>query len=305
MMGRIAFPFLTLSNDAVQAGHWQIALNDGEFRPASDYLANWDASSSVRVRRQLSMDTKLAAAELGIRRKQLRLSVVVGVGSGPGRLPRYTAIGQQVDVDSKAGTVNLEFTLGTVSMVIHLRTDVILADVPREADQLAPSNLGDRLWTDRQMVRIEGQELRFPVEATDFQGMFGDPTVESAPWFAHWTPGDWTRDFHGAFRLFLNSGVPAIRKLLDEDEPNTLIFQAIVGDVMSQLCEALLCESHPPAEIILDKCERETVGGQIRHWLKLAWPGRDLDFVRQVLQSKPNHFRATLVAAAKTSQTGD
>ena len=128
---------------------------------------------------------------------------------------------------------------------------------------------------------------------------WGDPTVEAAPWFAHWTPGDWTRDFHGAFRLFLNSSVPEIKQAIEDE--SALVLQAMIGDVMSQLCEELLKAKDPPAEDILTECEAETMGAQARSWLELAWPGRDLDFVRSVLQNTPNRFRAALLAAARTS----
>ena len=87
------------------------------------------------------------------------------------------------------------------------------------------------------------------------------------------------------------------------EEENTLVLQAMMADVMSQLCERLLKETEPTAEEITRGCESGTVGSQARAWLELAWPGRDLDYVRSVLDSTPSTFRAALLAAAHTMRT--
>ena len=299
MTRRVAFPFLTLSDDAVQAEPWELALNEGEFGPVSDHLPDWDTASSIRARRRLRIDVALAAAEIGVEINDLHLAIVASTGTGSGRLPRYAQVCQEVDVDLNEPVADFDFVVPSVSMAIHLMTDVSLADVAMERSELSPRNVGDRLWYHHQKVRLEGQELRFPIEAVDLSGMLGDPTVEAAPWFAHWTPGDWTRDFHGAFRLFLNSGVPEIKQAIEDE--SALVLQAMIGDVMSQLCEELLKARDPAAEDILMECEAETMGAQARSWLELAWPGRDLDFVRSVLENTPNRFRAALLAAARTS----
>ena len=299
MSRRVAFPFLTLSDDAVQAAPWELALNDAEFSGAFDYyLPDWDVASSVRARRRVCLDVALAAAEIGVKVNDLRLAVVASVGTGSGNLPRHARICQKLEINADQPVAELAFALPSLSMVIHLMTDVILAGVAAKRKALAPRDLGDRLWGHHQKIRLEGQELRFPIEAVDLNGVLGDPTVESAPWFAHWSRADWTRDFHGAFRLFLNSSAPELQRAIEEE--NGLVLQAMIADVMSQLSEELLREEDPSAEDILTECEPESMGAQARWWLELAWPNRDLDFVRSVLENTPNRFRAALLAAART-----
>ena len=188
-----------------------------------------------------------------------------------------------------------------LSNVVRLTTEVVLAKVPKNAEQLAPHHVGDRLWSHHEKVRIEGEELRFPIEAVDLGGLLGDPSAEAAPWLVHWIPGEWHSDFHGAFRLFLNSANPEVQRAIEEE--NTLVLQAMMADVMSQLCERLLQETEPAAEEITQDCESGTVGAQALSWLELAWPGRDLDYVRSVLDNTPSTFRAALLAAAHTMRT--
>ena len=294
MSRRVAFPFFTLTEDAVQAEPWALALNGADFAIARDHLADWDAASTIQARRRLCIDFELAAAETGVGASDLHLSVVASVGTGSGHLPRHVQVCQLLEINESNPAVELAFDLPTLSMVIHLMTDVTLARVAVERDELAPRDLGDRLWSQHQKVRLEGQELRFPIEVADLSGALGDPTLESAPWFAQWNRTDWTRDFHGAFRLFLNS---RIQETIEGG--SGLVLQAMMADVMSQLCEGLLKEEDPSAEDILTACDQASMAAQVRRWLELAWPSRDLDFVRSVLENTPNRFRAALLALAR------
>ena len=298
-MKRVAFPFLTLSDDAVQAAPWELALNRGEFSVALDYLPDWDIASTIEARRSLCVDFALAEAEVGVNLHDLRLVVVASVGTGSGNVPRHTRVCQRLALNADEAEAQLKFELpSALSMVVHLMTDVILADVASEHDELAPCHLGDRLWAHHQRVRLEGQELRFPIEAVDLSGALGDATVESAPWFAHWNRADWSRDFHGAFRLYLNSNALEIGQVIEDE--SGLVLQAMMADVMSQLCEGLLREEDPSAEDILAECEPGSMGAQARWWIDIAWPGRDLGFVRSVLRHTPNRFRAAILATART-----
>lgn len=301
MRGSVAFPFLTLADDTVQAGPWQVALDDGEFRDAADYLPDWDIASSIRLRRSLRVDHTAASTQTGIKPSDLRLAVVATVGTAGGRLPRYVPTRQRLDIDPAGAETLIDLSVAGVALskVVRLTTEVVLAKVPTDAGELAPHHLGDRLWRQHDNIRVEGEELRFPIEAVDFGGLLADATAEAAPWLVHWMPGEWTSDFHGAFRLFLNSANPEVQRAIEEE--NALVLQAMMADVMSQLCESLLRETDPAAEEIIKGCDSGTVGAQARSWLELAWPGRDLSYVRSVLDNTPSIFRAALLAAAHTS----
>ena len=292
-----------MSDDAVQADRWELALNEGEFTDAGDFLPDWDSASSIRARRTVRIDSDLASVELGVPCEELHLALVVSIGTGAGRLPRLVMLRERLEYDADQPEIQVELAVtgSALSMVIDLVTEVVLARAAATSNELSPAEVGDRIWNDRHKVRLEGQELRFPIEAVDLRGMLGDPTVEGAPWFVHWNPGDWTRDFHGAFRLFLNSGSPEIIQSIENEDP--LVLQAIMADAITQLCEGLLRTSD--TEDLLAECDPGTMGSQARSWLELAWPGRDLAFARSVLDTKPNEFRAALLAAAQTRHAGN
>ena len=76
-----------------------------------------------------------------------------------------------------------------------------------------------------------------------------------------------------------------------------LTLQAILADVMSQVCEGLLGKSEPDA--IIARCEPGSLGAQAGSWLKLAWPDHDVAFARATLVNRPSEFRATFLAVAE------
>ncbi|MEY9831015.1 hypothetical protein ABIA25_002830 [Sinorhizobium fredii] len=85
MNRRVAFPFLTLSDAAVDASPWSVALDGGEWLPAGDFLPDWDYASTIRLRRQLRIDREIASADLGISANELSLSLGLRLGTGQGK----------------------------------------------------------------------------------------------------------------------------------------------------------------------------------------------------------------------------
>lgn len=88
MNRRVAFPFLTLSESAVEASAWEISLDGVEWSGAGEFLPHWDSASDIRIRRTLRLNLELAASDLGIQVDQLAAAASVRIGTGQGRLPR-------------------------------------------------------------------------------------------------------------------------------------------------------------------------------------------------------------------------
>src|SRR5687768_12583263 len=88
MSRSVAYPFLTLSDEAVMVTPWLVTVDTAPPVPAGDFLADWDYSSPIRVERTISLDSGLAAADLNIPTTDLSLAVGLRIGTGRGRLPR-------------------------------------------------------------------------------------------------------------------------------------------------------------------------------------------------------------------------
>lgn len=300
MNRRIAFPFLTLSDAAVQSEPWYLSLNGGDFKPAGGFVPDWDAASEIRIRRSLGIEPRIAADDLGITVGNLRLAVGVRIGTGSGRLPRLILLRECRRL--RPGRWQEGFDLlvpgDRLSLVLDIQTLVLLAAVPADPGVLSPRRVASRLWSDTLRVLLEGEEPRFPMEVADFQTLLGNAPAAAAPWFFHWSPRDWNRDFHGAARLYLNADKPDFIKRIEEQDGPTL--QVLLADVMGQICERLI--NDPEADDVMSEAEPGSLGAQATSWLGRIWPGKDAAFVRSILEQRPGRFRAAFLEMAELGE---
>ena len=228
------------------------------------------------------------------------MALGVRVGSGSGRLPRLILLRECRGLAPGRWQKEFDFTVSgdRLSLVLDVQTYVMLADPPNDFGSLSPRRVGNRLWSDTLRVRLEGEEPRFPMEVADFRVLLGDVPGAAAPWFLHWSPGDWSRDFHGAARLYLNKDRSDFIKRVEEQDGPTL--QVLLADVIGQVCERLV--SDQDADEIMSGSERESLGGQAKAWLRSIWPGKDVAFIRSLLEHKPGRFRAAILEMAELGE---
>lgn len=300
MNRHLAFPFLTLSDSAVETGPWFWSLNGGEWSPADDYLPHWDAACVIGLRRTVSVDPAIAADDLGVSADSLRLSLGVRIGTGAGRLPRLILARHHRDLKPDAWQERFEFevTGEGLSLVLDLQSYVVLSAPLEDGGPLSPRRTADRLWADALRIRLEGEEPRFPIEIVDMRTLFGNSILASTPWYLQWSPVDWNRDFHGAARLYLNSEQTDFIERVMQHDGSTL--QVLLADIMSQICARLLTDFE--AEDILAAAEPGSLGSQATAWLQKAWPEKDAAFIRSVLDSHPGKFRAAFLALAELGE---
>ena len=300
MNRRTAYPFLTLSDAAVTADPWSLSLDGGSWQTAGDFVQDWDFASEIRIRRTLRIDPDIAARELDITAGDLQLALGVRVGTGHGRLPRLVVARDCRRLEPGSWWEEFEIVVpgDRLSLVIDVRTHVLLAVPPRDFGSLSPQRLASRLWSDTRRVFLEGEEPRFPMEVADFRTLLGDGPAAAAPWFLHWSPLDWSRDFHGAARLYLNGDQPDFIKRIEEQDGPTL--QVLLADVMGQICERLV--SDPEADEVMYGAEAGSLGAQATVWLSTIWPDKDADFIRSVLEQRPGRFRAAFLELAELGE---
>lgn len=297
MSSPIAYPFLRLSDAAISASSWKIACNDGDFSDAGDFLADWDHATSLRLVRTVRVDFDVASRDLEVDGQSLALVAALRVGTGPGRLPRAVISHFRLDLDETRPTAEFDLFLdgSALSTVLDLQLDLVLASPPGTAAPLSPFREGDRLWQDTARIRLEGEEPRFPIEIADLAALLGDGAAAGAPWYLHWSPRDWSRDFHGSMRLYLNARNKDLIAKVEAEDPDTL--RALMADVMGQVCECLARDEE--ADVLAVSCEDGTLMAQALFWLQLAFPGLPLDHARSVLENRPGVFRAAFQAVAE------
>lgn len=296
-MSRIAYPFLTLSGSALEAGPWTVVKGNEDPEEAGEFLADWDYATSLRLHRSIRLDPAIAAIDLGVDPLDLKLAARVQVGTGPGRMPRSIIRHMVKDIPAEDPFVEfrLELPGHVLSTLLQLDTSIVLAQPSRSPGELSPRQVGARLWHDALRMRLEGEEPRFPIEIANFAKILGNSTAASSPWYLHWSSREWWRDFHGSIRLYLNDEHRDLINRVEAEEPETLRF--LMADVMGQVCESLVREED--AESILATCEPGSLGSQAALWLGLAFPGQDISHARSVLSLRPGVFRACFQAVAE------
>ena len=300
MSRRIAFPFLTLSDNAVNATPWLLSLDGGEWAEMSEYLSDWDPSSVIRLKRTIRFLPEVIEKELSMPIGELDVALSVRLGTGQGRLPRRILNKRNHSIDAASRLHSLEFKVdGTnLSSILDLQTEVILNNAPRSTSSLSPRFIGARLWGEVRRLRLEGEEPRFPIEVTNFNELLGGQVTESAPWYLFWSPHDWDRDFHGAVRLFLNEKRTDFIERIENQDQMTL--QVLMADIVGQVCERFILDSESP--LIMQNPEPGSIGAQAASWINKAWPDRDIAYVRSILESRPGLFYSTLMALSELGE---
>jgi len=292
MKRRTAAPFLQLS-EAARVDGWVYELNHGSPLPLGDTMPDWDYGAALKVSRRVRLDHAAAAEELGLAADGFRLALVVEAGSGAGVLPREIIHRVREPLLRDAADHRVEFELPSrwMSSQLSLRTTIVLAADADALNRLAPTLQGSRLWSDRIVTRLEGHDPRFPMEVVSFNGLFRGRPHQHAPWHLRWNAADLERDFYSAVRLYLNEDQPRFVDRVQEQDPLTL--QALMGDVVSQMCESAL--RSPDGADRLQSAEETTLGGQIRHWL--LRPFSSVPEAGSTLEQRPGDFRAAIIAS--------
>lgn len=295
-MSRIAFPFLTLNQSAIQPEPW-VLLEDGTESPISDaWLPEWDTARDIALRRMLTVDLDRAADLLAMRVDDGDLELVVRVGTGPGNMPRRMLATSRRPLSRMEPTIVVDELIQgrNLSQRLFVETLVILRRPSGTNTPLSPSRAGSRLWSDQLDLRLEGEEPRFPMEAVSFGDRFAGRPEAYAPWLLHWTPGNLHRDFGGSVRLYLNSDrADFTERLLEGDSATT---QVVLADVMTQIISTSLRQND--FERVAGEADPCSIAGRASSWIRLAFPDQDMAAVRSMIDLRPSLFHAAVLAAA-------
>lgn len=297
-MSRVAYPFLTLGQNALKISPWILCEESGDVI-VGDWLADWDMARDLKLKREISIDFELAADQLELPVADLVLDARIRFGTGPGSMPRLSFGGSGKRLTADVSEVSFEQTIEgrNLSNRLLMETHVLLVEPRAGANTLSPRYPAARLWSDRHDLRLEGEEPRFPMEITSFSERFSGQALEGAPWFLHWTPGDLTRDFGTAVRLFLNSDREDFAEWFQEGDRSAV--QVVLADTMVQIIGALL--DRPDTDLEGD-LEEGSIVCQARKWIELAFPGKDINAVRAMRELRPSFYHAGLLAAADVVQ---
>ena len=301
-MKHVAFPFLTIDDNLVDATAWSLLDDEGNSQAMGEYLPGWDYARDLRVSRMIGVSGEFDEGSLGLSQDQGGIAVIVRLGTGPGSLPRRCWTIAREDLQPGERIIIDHCVPGhRLSHRLRLETSIILTGAEGRISRFAPWRPGSVLWRDEQDLMLEGNSPRFPMEIVSFRERFAERPEAGALWHLHWRPGNLHRDFGGSVRLFLNHDRPDFIERFTGSDPQTL--QCTLADVITQvLSRALLDED---LEEALADCEPTSVAGHVSAWFDLAFPGEGLTSIRNLHISSPGHFHAAILSMADSQVFGD
>jgi hypothetical protein len=297
MKQRLAFPYLTPSPEAIDADPWMFSLNNCVPGPLGPVLPNWDYEASLVVSRRIRFDHRILSGDVGLPTDADVLSIQVEAGTGQGTLARKIIESFRHELSRSEPVLELQIPLPSsrLSSRLSLTTTLFLSRKFDAGSRLSPRQAASRLWGDRHIVALDGDETLFPMEAISFDEYFGSRIQSGALWHLHWDPHHLNRDFRGAIRLYLNAdNLEFMTRIRDQDP---VMLQALLSDVIFQMCSHALIDEE--AHVFLHEAEPGTVAHQISGWLKTAFGQMPAARLRSTLEARPGEFRTAILAISR------
>lgn len=291
-MRTIAYPYLVIDDGEVIAPGWEFRRGPDDWQPLPGYLANWDYSDSIRLRREVRVNVPAVAQRFGCPADQLELRLVVTFGTGGGREDRVRRVhtSHAISALHPAHELDLQIEGIDVAQRFGLRTQILFAGPEGGCRRLAPQQAGQRLWDDAVRVQVEPEEPRFPIDVVSFGAEFTD--CAAAPWKLDWSPADPREEFAGSFRLLINDDFPELVDSVSSGDPVTM--RLLLAGVRLQIVRGLL--DHDDLEEAIAARDPLSIAAAVGGWLALAFPGEDIDSIRQSARVDPSRVDAAIAA---------
>ncbi|CAM5732888.1 hypothetical protein SALBM311S_10308 [Streptomyces alboniger] len=165
-MTRRVLPYRIPSEDVVAADTWLLVTPDGEIA-MPEALPDWDYQMDLDLRRTVRVDLDRARTQSGLPSDAALLLAAVWTAtgsnlSGPAQHVRLT--------DSGTCAVELDIRLRGADLggLLMLDTALVLAERRGDGRPSSPRRAGSVLWSDRELLRLQGDAPQFPMAVIDF-----------------------------------------------------------------------------------------------------------------------------------------
>jgi hypothetical protein len=286
-----ARPHLVALQDRVEAGPW---IPDGSSVPMTDQpLVGWDPSVDIRLTRTVRVDAAGIRLDCALpEAAPLSLAIVWACSATSLRGATTQAVTPDLGDD-----VGVQLVGAELSGQVVVRLQVVLSSRVEGVSQIAPFIAGSILWEDEQVVVLEGQSARFPMEWLDFAASGWLPA--GAGWFLDWSPDEPEMPALGAMRLYINSGHESLSRALAAANPTAaerVVREAIEFDVARTLVTRALASD----EFWRNSSESEpgSAGDSVATLIGALFPNDTLEGLRAKWHADPQRIELQLQAAA-------
>ena len=216
MSQALVTPYRTPSPDCITMARPWHDLNDPNLSRIEDRLIDWAPGTRVSLTRTIRVDVPRVLREcrlpddarIALLATGVCATTTIRAASPPLVLDRsYTGDRE----------LRLELHLDGYELAGSLVVSTKLVTYEQTAHSLiAPWRPGLTLWEDSSKIRLQGSGARFPMEACDFSKMGRNDHPSRAMWRLDWSPDALDEPVLGSMRLYLNSGHPMVRLMIDD-----------------------------------------------------------------------------------------
>lgn len=251
----------------------------------------WDYYAPVRVEWALDIDLAGILDDCGLGRD----AHVEAMISWHATWTNLRGGGPVTTVVNGENLLRLEVPGHLLGGTLNLTASVTLGHPGSRPDDLAPKRPGSILWSTRSAVVLEGAAARMPTMAVDFAAT--GRGHEEGVWLLECDDDDLTVSAAGALVLYVNSGHPDMKELLDHpDQPAaTALKRFMAYDITRQL---ILRALHHPELDDRHHYDPGTLGDLYLRLLRTHLPNTTLQQLRRQFEDDPGEIEAEVLARA-------
>jgi hypothetical protein len=281
-------PFLRPSAAAVSHGGWFLTTVNGD-TPLPAEITHWDYQTVLELAAPVSVDRETVTQGCDLEWDS-GLAVLVTARSSH---TNAEVLAQRLEVPArKAFDLAVEVSLEGSSLGGRLTLETLLvATDPKPKGPLAPQEPGSILWRTKHWTDLEGMGAQFPTDTGDFSQTSWDGR---AGWELRIDLSDPEARFMSAARLTLNSGNPAIARLLkgERDDRTDQLLRTLNWDITRQIVVRAL----ETEEVIGHEVDAEAVSvvGVMRNLLAVIWPHESVITLKRWRESEPSRLEVRI-----------
>jgi len=293
-VSRLALPYRVPSRDVVQVGPWQL-VTDGVEIPMPEALPDWDYHMDLHLQRNALIDQDGARSQTGLPPEAVLMLAVVWTAtgsnlSGPAQHVRLTGTG--------SATVSLDVRLrgSDLGGLLLVDTALLLAEHRSGGRAASPRRAGSVLWSDRSVLRLQGDAPQFPMAVIDFaRTSFPD----GAAWHLQ-ISGNLESATMGSLLLLVNERnsvvTTAFQNAGKPRDVDRIVLSAVYADTARTMIEhALSLEEFTDDADFPD----ESLGETLTALFGKLFPGRTISDMRLRQQQSPSLFASEIQEAVK------
>ena len=282
-------PFRVPQSDSVVQNAWVLNTMDGAV-PLLPMLKTWDYQTQLHLSSRVFID-RAAVLRVSDLADTSELALLVISRSSTTKIERpmqMLMVPGRDDVE-----IRLDFTLNGDELGGKVTLETLLvARSPVPLNRLAASRPGSILWRSTQTTVVDGLDAQFPTDAENFGATL--PGARDAGWVLRVDQYDMDALFMSAVRLTLNSGLPAIQRMLQgSSDPSTVLLGRMLDlDITRQLVYLAIRSEEVRGQDV--DHESLTLAGVLRSLLAQIWPTVGPDTLLRWANEKPDRIEGQL-----------